>query len=100
MRDSDIILFLLSADFVSSSYIWEKEIPAAYELLKDYESNVSHVIPVYLRPFDFKGLPFSDQEMIPKDSNEKLKPVSQWEDVDEVHKKIVDEIKKVIKEIN
>ncbi|HFB99816.1 MAG TPA: TIR domain-containing protein, partial [Phaeodactylibacter sp.] len=82
LRDSDIILLLVSADFIASTYIWEKEIPLAMELKKDSTSRVSRVIPIYLRPFDFSELSFASSEMIPKNEQEQLKAISQWENMD------------------
>jgi len=46
LKNADVILLLLSADFMNSSYIWEKEIPLAIKEGKK-------VIPIFLRPCDF-----------------------------------------------
>lgn len=98
LRDSDIILFLVSADFIASSYIWEKEIPMAMELRNDSSERVKRVIPIYLRPFDFSGLAFSDMEMIPKEPEaQQLKAISQWENKDEAFMEVAKSIREVIK---
>ena len=99
LRDSDIILFLVSADFIASSYIWEKEIPLAMELRNNSSERVKRVIPIYLRPFDFSGLEFSDLEMIPKETtSQQLKAISQWENIDEAFMEVAKNIRKVIEE--
>ena len=102
LRDSDIILFLVSADFIASSYIWEKEIPLALELQKDSTEKVSRVIPIYLRPFDYKELSFTDKQMIPKfkdKDGEQLKAISQWQNIDEAFMEVAQRIREVISEV-
>lgn len=97
LRNSDIILFLVSADFIASSYIWEKEIPLAMELKNNSSERVKRVIPIYLRPFDFSGLAFSDMEMIPKEPKaQQLKAISQWENTDEAFMEVAKSIREVI----
>ena len=97
LRDSNIILLLVSADFVASSYIWEKEIPMALQLEKEAGAKV---VPIYLRPFDFSGLNFSKNQMIPKDADEILKAISQWENMDEAYMEVARKIREVIDSFN
>ena len=97
LRNSNIILLLVSADFVASSYIWEKEIPMALQLEKEAGARV---VPIYLRPFDFSGLNFSKNQMIPKDSGENLKAISQWENIDEAYMEVAKKIREVIETFN
>lgn len=96
LRDSDIILFLVSADFIASSYIWEKEIPLAMELRNNLSERVKRVIPIYLRPFDFSGLNFSDLEMVPKNTTGHLTAISQWENMDEAFMEVAKSIREII----
>lgn len=98
LKSSDIVLFLVSADFIASSYIWEKEIPLAMELRNDVNERVKRVIPIYLRPFDFSGLNFSDLEMVPKNDSGHLTAISQWENMDEAFMEVAKSIRKVIEE--
>jgi hypothetical protein len=49
-----------------------------------------------LRPFDFDGLDFSDMEMVPKNANEKLTAISQWENIDEAFMEVAKSIREVI----
>jgi internalin A len=46
LSKADIVLLLLSPDFINSKYIWEKEIPIAH-------SQGKRIIPIFLRPCDF-----------------------------------------------
>ncbi len=97
LREANIILLLVSADFVASSYIWEKEIPMALQMEKEKNAKV---IPIYLRPFDFSGLNFSKNQMIPKDTGENLKAISQWENIDEAFMEVAQKIREVIDSFN
>jgi hypothetical protein len=47
LERADIILFLVSLDFLSTDYIWDKEIPMAIER---HEEGEAKVIPIILRP--------------------------------------------------
>ncbi len=96
LQNSDIILFLVSADFIASSYIWEKEIPLAMELKNNLSERVKRVIPIYLRPFDFNGLDFSELEMVPKNATGHLTAISQWENMDEAFMEVAKSIREVI----
>lgn len=98
LRSSNIILLLVSADFVASSYIWEKEIPMVLKLEKEKNARV---IPIYLRPFDFSSLQFSKNQMIPKDPlGQELKAISQWENMDEAFMEVAKKIREVIESFN
>ena len=100
LKDADIILFLVSADFIASSYIWNEEIPLAIQYKNDPNEVVSKVIPIYLRPVDFSGLAFAATEMIPKDESGHLKAISQWENIDEAFMEVAKRIREVIEETN
>jgi len=63
------------------------------------ESNVK-VVPIYLRPFDFSGLNFSKNQMIPKDPGETLKAISQWENMDEAYMEVARKIREMIDSFN
>lgn len=64
LRSADIILLLLSPDFISSDYCYGIEATAALERHKRDEATV---IPIVLRAVDFKGLPFADLQSLPQD---------------------------------
>lgn len=87
--DSDIILLLISADFLASNYCYDVEIKKAMEL---HEQGNAIVIPIILRPCDWKEMPFSKIQGLPKDA----KPISTWQDVDEAYLNIIDGIKNSI----
>jgi TIR domain len=58
---ADIVLFLISADFMASDYIQENEVKS----LLEQEQNKNKLIPVYLRPCDLGGHPLSQLNGLP-----------------------------------
>jgi hypothetical protein len=62
---SHIILVLISADFISSDYCYEKEMANA---LQRHERREVIVIPIFLRPCHYKNLAISQVQGVPKDA--------------------------------
>jgi hypothetical protein len=85
-------LLLVSSDFLFSDYCYEKEGMRAME--RD-SAKEARVIPVILRPCDWTNTPFSKLQMAPKDQ-----PVVKWGDRDEAYLNVVQEIRKVLRELN
>lgn len=93
LNAADIILLLVSSDFLFSDYCYEVEVKQA---LERHKAGQARVIPVILRPCDWKAAPFSALQALPKD----LKPVKQWADHDDAFLDIAEGIRKAIEEIN
>lgn len=55
LEQADIILLLISPDFVASEYIWNNELKKA---LLNHESGRSKIIPIFLRSVVTDGMPF------------------------------------------
>ena len=72
---ADIILLLISADFIASDYCYEKEMQRA---MARHNNSEAVVIPIILRPTDWQNTPFSKLQFLPKDGE----PVTQWRDRD------------------
>ena len=89
LHNADIILFLISADFIASDYIWNTEVPIAWERHKRREAVV---IPILLRPCDVTELEFMKLQVLPKG----LKPVSSFDDSEEAFSQIAMEIRRVV----
>jgi hypothetical protein len=90
LLDADIILLLISADFLHSNYCYDIEVTKAVER---HNHGDTIVIPIILRPCDWKDLPFSQIHGLPKDA----KPISLWPDKDEGYLNIIEGIKSAIK---
>lgn len=63
LKSAVIILLLVSADFMASDYCWDKEIQQAMERHRSHEATV---IPIMLRPCDWKGSPFENLQGLPE----------------------------------
>ena len=75
LEAADIILLLISADFVTSDYCWDVEIKRA---MQRHAENSAVVIPVSLRECDKTDAEFMKLQGLPKD----FKPVKKWADQD------------------
>lgn len=71
LSQADIILLLVSADFLASDYCWDIEIQKA---LDRHEAGDATVIPVILRPVDWSSAPFAKLQALPKNAQ----PVVTW----------------------
>lgn len=92
LRSADIILLLVSSDFIASEYCYEIEVREALERHKRGEAVV---IPVILRPCDWADLPFGKIQGVPKDG----KPVSKYLTIDDAFMEITKGIKDVAKRL-
>jgi TIR domain len=76
LSDSQIILLLVSSDFLASDYCWGIEMSHA---MQKHESGGAHVIPIILRACDWNSAPFGKLTAAPRDG----KPIRSWPDLDE-----------------
>lgn len=92
LNEADVILLLVSPDFINSDYCYEREMLRAMER---HDLHEARVIPIILRPCDWQGLPFGKLLAAPKDG----KPVTKWADQDDAFLNIVTAIKDALKEL-
>jgi hypothetical protein len=76
MNSADIILLLISSDFLASTYCYDVELKRAMER---HEEKSARVIPVILRAVDWQDAPFGKLQALPKDA----KPITSWANQDE-----------------
>ncbi|TWB56132.1 toll/interleukin-1 receptor domain-containing protein [Nitrospirillum viridazoti] len=86
---ADVILLLLSPDFIASPYCYDVEMQRAIERNQKGECRV---IPVILRPCAWLSTPLKSLLAVPKDG----KPVTQWPDEDLVLHDVATEIGKAL----
>jgi hypothetical protein len=90
LEEAGIILLLVSADFLATRYIRDKEIARAMER---HEAGTARVIPVILRPVDaWHTAPFGKLQALP----EKGKAVTTWKNRDEAFADIARGIREVV----
>src|SRR5262249_1413235 len=88
----EIIVLLVSADFLASEYCYGVELRRAIDR---HRSGDARVIPVIVRPVDWSGTPFSDIAALPIDG----KPVSTFEHADEAWLGIAQGIRRIVETI-
>jgi hypothetical protein len=93
LRAADVVLLLVSSDFIASSYCYEKEL---LEALRRHEQGKAIVIPVILRPCDWKDLPFGKLQAATKDG----RPVTKYANLDDAFLEITLAIKGAIAHID
>ena len=86
---ADVILLLVSPDFLASDYCWDVEMKRA---LERHDAREARVIPIFLRPCDWKGAPFGRLQGLPRDA----RPVTQWPDPDEAWTSVASGIRAVV----
>src|SRR6266849_5350658 len=65
LRTADLIILLVSPDFIASDYCYSTELRLAMEL---NASGRARVVPVILRPVDWRDAPFSKLIALPTDA--------------------------------
>ena len=92
LNNAQIILLLISSDFMKSDYCNGIEMKRA---LERHEAKEALVIPIILRPVDWEDAPFARLQVRPTNA----KPVSRWDDKDEAYVNIVQGIRTAINEL-
>ena len=94
LKSADIILFLVSADFLASDFCYHQEVLVSIERHKRGECSV---VPVIIRDCDWRSSPFYGIQGLPKD----MKPVDSrfWYNEDEAMMDIIRGIKKLIEKV-
>jgi len=88
---AEIVLLLISSDFIGSDYCWGNEMNQA---LKKHRRGAVRVIPIILRPVEdgWKGTVFGRLRALPRDG----KPVTTWSNRDRAWADVVNGIRAAI----
>ncbi len=89
LLSAQIVLLLVSVNFLASDYCWDKELTNAMER---HNKREARVVPIILKPCDWTQAPFSKLQALPKNAL----PVTKWEDRDEAFLDIAKGLRKVI----
>ena len=92
LATADLVLLLVSADFIKSDYIWGHELDVA---MKRHERGEASVVPVMLRSVDITDAPFAALQGLPTD----LKPVTSWPNRDEAWTDVAKGIRRTVEHI-
>jgi len=88
---ADVILLLISADFLASDFCYQIE---TLNALERHARGQAIVIPVVLRDVDFRGLPIASLQMLPKDAVAVTS--KNWASPDEALKNVAEGIRKSV----
>ncbi len=92
LNTANLILLLISSDFMNSDYCYGKEMRRA---LERHRAGTCRVIPILLRPTYWEDAPFSSLQLLPTDA----RPITRWSDRDEAFQDVVTEISRTIKDL-
>lgn len=89
LSKADLMICLVSKNFLASKFCIEKEVSSAIEQQK-------YLLPVLLRSCAWKDFPFlSSRQVIPRDNQS----IMSFKDQDEAYQKVYEEIKRLVKQI-
>jgi hypothetical protein len=91
LESADIILLLVSADFLASDYCYSREMDRA---MQRHAAREAVVIPVILKPCDWHSAPFGKLLATPKDG----KAVTSWANVEEALADVAGHIRKRVED--
>jgi len=86
LESSDVIVLLISADFLATDYVMDVEVPRAVER---HNSADAVVIPVIVRPCMWQYSSFALLNALPA----KGKPITTWENQDDAWREVAEKIK-------
>ena len=89
LNRADVILLLISADFLASDYCYDVEMRRAIER---HDAGEAIVIPIILRSVDWSDAPFARLQCLPADA----RPVTSWGNRDEAFRNVAEGIRRAI----
>lgn len=89
LERAGIILLLVSSDFLASKYIFEVELPFA---LERHHSGRATVIPVLLRPVEWRDSPIARLQMLPSEA----RAVTLWPNRDEAFSDVAGRLRELL----
>ena len=93
LNSAQVILLLISPDFMASDYCYDVELSCA---MARHESQSACVIPVILRPVDWRGVSFGKLQSLPKDA----KPITSWANRDEAFLNVTQGIRAAVEALS
>jgi hypothetical protein len=89
LESADIVLLLVSPDFLASDYAYGREMLRA---LERHRSGSATVVPIILRPSDWQNSPLSSLQALPSQG----RPVSSWSNRDQAWLDVVQGLRRLI----
>ena len=92
LERADIILLLVSSDFIASDYCYEIEMKRA---LERHDKKEARVVPVVVRDVNWRIAPFAKLQVLPKDG----RAVAIWPDKDSAWRDVSEGLQRVVEEM-
>lgn len=94
LNNADVIILLISANFLNSEYCYSKELTMAIER---HDASEAFVIPVILKPclWNLPDIPFSKLSVLP----ENALPITKWEDPEEAFMSVALHISNLVEKL-
>ncbi|MEM6966137.1 MAG: toll/interleukin-1 receptor domain-containing protein [Bacteroidota bacterium] len=89
LESADIVLLLISTDFIASTYCYEKELERSMERVKE---GTCRVIPVIIRTCKWERLPLGKLQALPKNG----KAISEWANRDVAYTYVAQKVYEVV----
>lgn len=89
LESADIVLLLVSPDFLASDYAYSREMMRA---LERHQSGSATVVPIILRPSDWQNSPLGSLQALPN----KGRPVSSWPNRDQAWLDVAQGLRRLI----
>jgi internalin A len=89
LESADIVLVLVSPDFLASEYAYGREMSRA---LERHQSEETIVVPIILRPSDWQHSPLAALQALPGDG----RPISSWPNRDQAWLDVVEGLRRLI----
>src|SRR5437667_11964749 len=96
LNEADVILLLVSADFITSEHFWSKIIQIA---LERHKAGTARVIPIILKPALWEDTPLGQLQVLPTSAG-RAKPITQWRDLDAALDNVGRGIRHVVKNLD
>jgi hypothetical protein len=89
LRSADLIILLISADFLDASFTAGADLQHAIDRHRD---RTVHVIPIAVRAADWGDHPIAQLQALPRNG----RPVAQWPDHDDAWAEVAAEIRRIV----
>ncbi len=93
LNKAQIILLLISSDFIASEDCWNIDVQRAMER---HAAGDAQVVPILLRPVSWQGAPFGKLQPLPQNG----KPVTSWTSMDEAFLAIAQGIQAMVAQLS
>jgi hypothetical protein len=93
LTTADIVILLVTPDFVASVYCFEKELT---EALRRHEEEGVRILPVHVKSVDFANLPLGRFQGLPLH----VRPISAWADADEAWLEVARGVRQAAEEVH